>query len=111
MSKATYSIARDTLHGRVFWTDMGDGRRVSTVDLEKRDHDSISGTFVQLSDALLGRHANLETAVTLDGDSWTVVASSNSPDVAEANHRAAVESLLRGEPPVKLLPPALQALE
>ncbi len=104
-----YSIEPDEVIGRVYWTDLGDGRQVSTVRLSVRDTAGEMGSLLRLCDSLLGRDGDLETAV-LAPELTTVVASTDTVEQAEQNHRRAVENLLEGTVlPVKE-PPMLRLL-
>lgn len=101
----TYSVEPDRVYGRLHWTDLG-AYKVSTVDLEERDNDPVTGKLLALCDSLLGRDGRYETAVIGEGPT-RVVASAASQEEALSNHRRAVENLLDGGECLPDKPPPL----
>jgi|SRR3990170_1504709 len=105
----TYSIESDGLLGRIFYTKLSDDLVVSTVQLSKRDEDPNTGAILGMCDVLLGRDGDYETAIM--ADKVRVVASANTIEEAEDNHRRAVEDLLDGTHQEEKFPPTIRLLD
>ncbi len=101
----SYSIVPDDVVGRVFYTKIGE-TIISTVHLPTRD--KVQPELI-LFDALLGRNGDYETAIL--ANSTRVVASSDTVEGGEANHRRAVENLIDGVMLDEVDPPLLKLLE
>ena len=104
----TYSIEPDDVPGRVFYTKLSNVA-VSTVQLSIRDEQPQIGTLLAALDALLGRDGDYETAIM--ADKVRVVASADTIQAAEQNHRKAVENLLENIHLPELFPPVIRLLD
>ena len=105
----TYSIETDGVLGRVFYTKLGDDLKVSTVQLSKRDEDPNLGRLLAAFDMMLGRDGDYETAIM--ADAVRVVASANTIEEAEKNHRRAVEELFDNTHQEEKYPPLIRLLD
>lgn len=100
-----YSITPDDVVGRRFYTKIGE-TIISTVHLPTRDKVQPE---LMMFDAILGRNGDYETAIL--AETTRVVASSNTIEGGEANHRRAVENLIDGVMLDEVDPPMLKFLQ
>ena len=101
----SYSIEADDMVGRVFYTKVGE-TIISTVHLPTRDK---VRPELMIFDAILGRNGDYETAIITE--TTKVVASSDTIEGGEANHRRAVENLIDEVMLDEVDPPLLRLLK
>ena len=103
-----YNIESDGMQGRIYFTDLGELGKISTIDLSERYKvEGGAGELLTAMDSLLGTNGNYETAIMLETET-NVVASTDNREECESNHRRAVENLLDGVELAEVDPPLLK---
>lgn len=106
-----YNIETDGMEGRIYFTDLGELGKVSTIDLSARYKvEGGAGELLIAMDSLLGTNGNYETAIMLETET-SVVASTDNKEECESNHRRAVENLLDGIELPDVDPPLIRLFE
>ena len=99
----TYAIEPDDMLGRVHYTKVEEAE-VSTVDMEGRYNDPVTGVMAITRDMVFGNSGRYETAIVWPNETRPVAACDEAEDV-ESQHRRVVEELLDDNPLEPLLPP------